>query len=74
LDCLWLIEVENNFVIWFVFTDFDLNFIRNCDNNFVKVSTLLQGRTGTLEEKSMFGCALGIVFGISYIVSKRKKL
>jgi hypothetical protein len=39
LDCLWLIEVDKNFVIWFVFTDFDLNHLGDCENNFVKVST-----------------------------------
>ncbi|GFG35967.1 hypothetical protein Cfor_02931, partial [Coptotermes formosanus] len=37
LDCLWLIEVDKNFVIWFVFTDFDLNYSQDCENNFVKV-------------------------------------
>ena len=39
LDCRWLIEVDKNFVIWFVFTDFDMNFFTDCENNFVKVST-----------------------------------
>jgi len=73
LDCLWLIEVNKNYVIWFAFIDFDMNNYRsNCVNNFVKVSDKLQENFSRVQEISICNSALFTAFRILYENNREK--